>query len=237
MAEEQMDIVARYAKSQGWHLQTRIVLVEGTSDVTLFELAARLFKSQTEKDLLAGLSIVAAGEGERGGTHGVVRKLMVLRDLAEDHLSPQGKPVYNVIGLFDNDTAGRKAVIGAKHWDASILEYRDVFRLHPIMPKSGSLDLGALQRNFLALNAPHKSLDWELEDLIGRALITRFLAEYQTALVRSSEVAGQIHYELTRDGKSRLVRFCKEHADISSMQGLIEVLHALRFYQRLPPLQ
>ena len=175
--------------------------------------------------------------GERGGTHGVVRKLMVLRDLAEDHLSPQGKPVYNVIGLFDNDTAGRKAVIGAKHWDASILEYRDVFRLHPIMPKSGSLDLGALQRNFLALNAPHKSLDWELEDLIGRALITRFLAEYQTALVRSSEVAGQIHYELTRDGKSRLVRFCKEHADISSMQGLIEVLHALRFYQRLPPLQ
>jgi hypothetical protein len=79
-----------------------------------FELAAEHFRRDTSKALLADLAIVAAGEGDRGGTHGVVRELVVLRSLATAYLSPAGRPVYPVIALFDNDTVGQKPVNGAR---------------------------------------------------------------------------------------------------------------------------
>lgn len=237
MAEDQMDIVARYGVSRGWRLLPRSVLVEGTSDVALFELAASHFHMKTGKSLLSDIAIVAAGEGDRGGTHGVVRELVVLRSLASTYLSSTGTPVYRIIGLFDNDTAGQKAVNGARMVDASIAEYRDVFRLRPVMPKTGSLDTATLQRGFDNQNASYRGLSWELEDLLGESLIRLFLEENPTALVREFCVAGATHRELTRDGKSKLVRFCKEYADLSSLQGLIDVLHALRHYLGLPSLQ
>ena len=232
-----MDIVARYGVSRGWRLLPRSVLVEGTSDVALFELAARLFFNETGKSLLSDIAIVAAGEGDRGGTNGVVRELHVLRSLASTYLSSTGAPVYRVIGLFDNDTAGQKAVNGARVLDSSITEYRDVFRLRPVMPKAGSLDPASLQRSFESQNASYRGLTWELEDLLSESLISLFLEEHPTALDRDQCVGGATHRELTRDGKSKLVRFCKSYADLPSLQGLIDVIHALRHYLRLPTMQ
>lgn len=234
MEQQKMDLVALYGISKGWKLLPRTVLVEGTSDVTLFQVAANLFKQETSRSLLDDLAIVAAGEGDRGGTSGVVRELIGLRNMASTLLSPSGATVYRVIGLFDNDTAGQKAVNGARAVDMSILEYRDVFRLRPQMPRTGSLDPKTLQRNFETLNQACRALPWELEDLISPTLMEIFLEEHPTALLHVNEASGFVHRELTRDGKSKLVRFCKEHADMESLQGLIDVLHALRHYMNLP---
>lgn len=230
------DFVARYALSQGWGLKPRTILVEGTSDVALFGLAARLFHRSTGKDLLGDLAVLAAGEGDRGGTHGVVRELVTMRNLSRAYLSPAGRPVYRVIGLFDNDVAGQKAVNGARSVDASIIEYRDVFRLRPTMPIGGSLDPLALKRSFEERNEAYKGLNWELEDLIGSALMELFLHENPTALIREHVMSDRTHRELTRDGKSRLVRFCQTHADLASLDDLVATLHALRHYLALPSL-
>ena len=237
MAMEDIDLVARYGASRGWRLLPRSVLVEGTSDVSLFELAAEHFRRETGKNILAGLAIVAAGERDRGGTSGVVRELVVLRGLAAAYLSETGLPVYRVIGLFDNDTAGQKAVNGARVVDASITEYRDVFRLRPVMPSTGSIDPASLQRAFDKQNEAYKGLSWELEDLIGEPLMELFLEENPTALLRKQVMSEAIHREFTRDGKSYLVRFCKENADLASLQGLVDVLHALRHFMNLPALK
>ncbi|MGC3091675.1 hypothetical protein [Pseudomonas aeruginosa] len=237
MANGQSDIVAQYGMSRGWRVLPRTVLVEGTSDVALFELAAHHFLKQSGKAILADLAIVAAGEGDQGGTRGVVRELMVLRSLATAFLSPAGRPIYRAIGLFDNDTAGRRAVKGAHDIDVSIIEYRDVFRLRPAMPRTGSIDPAALQRSFEKQNEAYKSLDWELEDLVGEQLMSLFLEEHPTALLRDYKASDAVHREFTRDGKSQLVRFCKSYADLTNLQRLIDVLHALRHYLNLPSLQ
>ena len=234
---EEIDLVARYGVSRGWRLLPRSVLMEGTSDVSLFNLAAEHFQQATGKEILTSLAIIAAGEGDRGGTSGVVRELVVLRSLAATYLSPTGNPVYRVIGLFDNDTAGQKAVNGARKVDTSIVEYRDVFRLRPVMPSTGSLDPTSLQRSFDKQNEVYKGLTWELEDLIGESLMAMFREEYPTSVQCEQKMSDAIHREITRDGKSHLVRFCKEYADLASLQGLVEVLHALRHYMNLPMLK
>lgn len=236
MTDETLDIVARYGISKNWQLLKRTVLVEGTSDVTLFGLAARRYFQRHQKELLADMAIIAAGEGERGGTNGVIRELVTLRSLAAIHLSPSGLPLYRVIGLFDSDTAGNNAVRGARGIDASIIEYRDVFRLRPAMPKDGNLDPEALQRSFERLNMPFKGLTWELEDLVGVDFMKQFLSKYPSALIRQDLISGSIHRELTRDGKRELVRFCNDNALLKDLAGIVEVLHALRHYLRLPSL-
>ncbi len=237
MTENSIDIVAIYGQSRGWHLKPKTVLVEGTSDVSLFELAAELYLKETGKNILQDMAIVAAGERDKGGTKGVVRELVTLRNIAACYLSPAGLRVYRIIGLFDSDAAGNKAVGGARDVDIAIVEYRDVFRLRPIMPKTGNLDPTALKRTSETQNLPFKTLDWELEDLINPQFMARFLAAHSTALIRANTVSGRIHRELTRDGKSQLVRYCIQHADLESVSALIEVAHALRHYLNLPSLE
>lgn len=233
MAPGQTDIVAQYGVSKGWRLKPRCVLVEGTSDVALIDVAARLFEAETGRSILEGLAIVAAGQGDRGGTRGVIRELITLRNLSAAYLSPAGRPVYRFLGLFDDDTPGRNAVTGARSIDVSIVEYRDVLRLKPVMPATGSVDPAALKRSFDSLNASHKGINWELEDLVGKDLFALFLEDHPTALIRSSEAGGAEHRELTQDGKSKLIRFCAKHADLASLRPVVDMVHALRHYLNL----
>ena len=237
MAGNSIDIVALYGQSHGWQLKPRTVLVEGTSDVSLFEIAAGLYQKATGKNILGDMAIVAAGERDRGGVKGVVRELVTLRNLATGHLSPAGLRVYRIIGLFDSDAAGNKAVIGAREWDTTISEYRDVFRLRPVMPKTGNLDPTALQRTTDTQNLPFKGLIWELEDLVSPLFMAQFLEAHQTAQTREITIGGRVHRELTRDGKSHLVRYCAQRATLESLGELIQVAHALRHYLNLPSLQ
>jgi hypothetical protein len=228
---EQLDAVATYALSLGFRITPRTVLVEGTSDVDIFELAARLeFESNGSRLLGPDLSIIAAGSRDLGGTRGVLRELIGLRALARTCLLPNGRPRYRITGLFDNDKAGRQAIKTIRDLDTSVLEYKDVFRLWPMMPLTTNLDPTGMQKVFERENAPFKGLDWELEDLFPEGFVEAFAAERGNAIVRKSCVSGKTHCDFTQDGKARLHHFVKQNAVHSDVLGVIQVLKAMRCY-------
>jgi len=67
MAEE-LDYIAYFARTKRFDIRPRTIFVEGTTDVELFELAAKLEKEETGVDLLGDrLAIIAAGEKNEGG--------------------------------------------------------------------------------------------------------------------------------------------------------------------------
>ena len=226
-----LDAVALYGMSLGFSIGARTVLVEGDTDAELFHLAARLETEASGEELLgAGLAVVAAGRGDAGGTYGVIRELISLRAMARTCLLPNGRPRYRFIGLFDNDKAGRQAVRAIRELDRSILEYKDVFRLWPVMPRSSNLDPGALQRAFEEENGGIKGLEWELEDVLTQELHESFLVECPGAVSRTTTASGRVHRDLTVDGKARFHRFIRRNAIRRDLAGVVEVLRALRVY-------
>jgi len=230
---EEIDVVKLYGKSKGWELKPRTVLVEGTTDADLFKLTARLTNERTGDDLFEGLAIVAAGASNRGGTYGVIRELITLRNLARTCLSPSGRPIYRFIGLLDNDTAGRLAVREARRIDTAILEYRDIFRLHPVMPTTGNLDPKTLQKTFEKKNNHYKGIVWEIEDLLPETFFAAFLEAYPNAVSKETKIDDKIHKDLTRDGKARLHQFIKDNATHEDLEAVMKVLQAIRFYMVL----
>lgn len=230
--DEGLDAVALYGRSSGFVIRNRTVIVEGNTDVELFALAARLEYEATGIQLLGdSLAVVSPGAGDRGGTRGVIRELTILRGFAKIYLLPNGRSRYRFIGLFDNDKAGRQAVSYARDSDTSVLEYKDVFRLHPIMPAGGNLDPKALQTTFERENGPHKGKDWELEDVLATNFVETFVNEHPDALVRAVPIGeGRVHRDFTKDGKALLHRFARENAMRQDLVGVVEVLKALRFY-------
>ncbi len=231
LVAEDLDPVARYAISLGFRVRRRTVIVEGTTDVELFELAARLEKEAAGVELLGDdLAIIAAGAGDLGGTRGVIRELVCLRGLARTLLLPNGRPIYRFIALFDDDKAGKQAVRAARDFDTSILECKDLFRLCPVMPLTGNLDPGAMQKAFERENLPYKGMEWEAEDLLTHEFYEAFLSEHPNALAKKASFGGKIHRDLTPDGKARLHRFVRQNAIHKDIAGVIEVLKALRFY-------
>lgn len=234
MAQE-LDFVAKYAKSVlGFDVGPRTVLVEGTTDVSLFNLAARLEFEKTGVNLLSGgLTLGAAGVRDRGGCSGVIRELIALRAQALLCLDANGKPRYRFIGLLDNDKAGNQAIKLARYLNASIQEYKDVFRLFPVMPIAGNLDPGTLKRTFERNNADYGGLDWEPEDLFPQQFIDAFLDEYPRTVKKTTSRNGKTHRELTDDGKACFHRFVRQNAVYEDLVEVIEVLKAIRFYLNL----
>ncbi|WP_162599090.1 hypothetical protein [Pseudomonas aeruginosa] len=133
------DDIASYAGKLGMQIKRRNVLVEGTSDVALIHLVGQLEKQRSGLDFLEDLAFLAAGEREQGGVDGLLRELITFRSLGRNVMDANGKQIYRFVGLFDNDHAGRRAIATAKSV-GGLLEYRDVFRLMPIMPLPGNLD-------------------------------------------------------------------------------------------------
>ena len=234
LLREELDPVARYAMFLGFAIRSRTVLVEGTTDVGVFLLAAHLERQATGVDLLGeDLAFVAAGHRELGGTRGVIRELVCLRGLARASLLPNGRPRYRFIGLFDNDKSGKLAVKAARELDSTILEYKDVFRLWPVMPLSGNLDPTSLRSTFEQANGDFKALDWELEDLLPEDFIQAFVSDEPYAVLRSVSIRGKVHREWTRDGKARLHRFLRQNALHDDLGAVIEVIKAIRVYLNL----
>jgi hypothetical protein len=199
-------------------------------------LAAKLEHRASGCSLLGhDLIILAAGEKDLGGTRGVLRELVGLRAIGRVALLPNGKPRYRFVGLFDNDTPGIQAVKAARDLDSSILEYKDVFRIWPEMPRPGNLDPGTIQRAFESANSKYKGLKWELEDYLSRPFMDAFFAKHPAALVRAASSADKVHWELTYDGKARLHRFVKANAVHQDMLKLIEALKSLRHCLNLSP--
>lgn len=226
-----LDPVARYGASLGFQLRRRNVLVEGVTDVNLFGLAAQLEERATGFRLLEpDLKIIAAGDGDKGGAGGVGRELMILRNLAHACLTEGGRPKYRFVGMFDNDEAGRRAIVQVRGLDNSLLEFKDLFRLWPVMPTNCNLDPGALQKAFLQENASYKGLEWEIEDYLPDEFVEQFCFDHPTALTRRRSEGGKTHRDFTRDGKARLHRFIRENAMLQDLEPIVNVIKAIRFY-------
>jgi hypothetical protein len=233
---EEMDPVKLYGKGLGWELRPRTVLIEGTTDADVFRLCARLEHEKTGNNLLEGLAIIPAGEKDRGGTSGVIRELIVLRNMARNIFSPKGRSVYRFIGLLDNDKAGIMAIKDAQRVDTSILEYKDIFRLQPVMPSTGNLDPKTLRTTFERDNVLYKGLDWEIEDLIPDQFVLAFLEEHQNFNFKETVKNGKIHRDMSPDCKAKLHQFIRNNAVHQDLEEVKKVLQALRFYLALPPI-
>jgi len=228
---EDLDPVARYGLALGFRIRARTVLVEGTTDVDLFGLAARLERAAGGVDLLDDrFTVVAAGQGDAGGTRGIIRELISLRAVARSYLTREGRPLYRFIALFDGDPAGKHAIKTAHELDTSIVEFKDVFRLWPVMPIPGSLDPGNMRKVFEQENAQFGGLDWELEDLLPQDFIDAFASERADAIRRTTTRDGMTHRDFTADGKARLHHFVKLHAVRDDLKHVVAVLKALRLY-------
>jgi hypothetical protein len=217
--------------SLGFSIATKTIIVEGRTDFDLFTVAA-LQEQQDTKGLLLrrDLAVMAAGDRDEGGTAGVLRQLITLRNIARSDLGPKGLPRYRFVALFDDDRAGRQAVRAAREWDRSIIEFKDVFRLRPMMPMTPHADPTVLERLFREANTPYKNIEWELEDLLGTQLLSAFCEEYPNAVSRQSQTGDVVHRDFTRDGKARLHRFVKDHAIRRDLVNVTGVLKAFRRY-------
>lgn len=225
------DLVRTYARHKGWEIGSCNVLVEGVSDYELFSVALERHRTVTGEDLSrGGLRFLHAGYRHEGGTHGVVRELTVTRSLAKYALTPQGMPKYRFVGLVDDDAAGRQAIQNARVADASIVEFRDIFRIRPSMVWGvGGVELTDLRMQFERSNRAFEGLDWELEDLLDSRFVEAFCTQMAGSLRRKHELAGRVHWELTHKGKRELNQFAKVAATLEDMRGVIGTIRSLRY--------
>lgn len=233
---DDLDYIAFFANTKKFDIRPRTIFVEGTSDVAIFQLAAKLEKEKSGLDLLGDrLAIIAAGERDEGGVKGVCRELVSFKNMAKYCLLPNGRPKYRFVGLFDNDNAGRQAINDVRKIDTSILEYKDVFRLWPIMPHSSNLDVEVIRKSFVAENEKYKNLDWELEDLLPASFSESIIIENPNLQYRSHPVEDKIHREWSPDGKAKLHRLTIQNAIYKDLEAVIKVLYAFWHYLNIKP--
>jgi len=233
---EELDYIAIFARTKKFDIKPRTIFVEGTTDVELFELAARLEKEETGFDLLGDrLAIIAAGEKDEGGAKGVCRELVSFKNMARYCLLPSGRPKYRFVGLFDNDNAGRQAISDIRKTDTSIQEFKDVFRLWPVMPLSPSLDVEAVRKSFETENIRYKNLDWELEDLLPDSFAKDILKENPALIYRSNPIHDKVHRDWTSDGKAKLIRLARQYAIRNDLEAVISVLRTFWHYLNIKP--
>lgn len=225
-----------YAAMCGWSLCAGNVMLEGTSDVAYFNLAARLHRSQSGASLLGtDLSIFAAGLEEEGGTFGISERFPTLFNLASLDQDPSGRRRFRVIALLDDDTMGRSAVNLIAGGHRQIREYESTFRLRRVMPRrtDSARSLG-LQTE--AANAAFGRLECTIEDMLSDQLCARFVAARPDAVSKpASTAATGTHRYWTPSGKRMLRQFAEEQATIDDVPALVDVLRSLRSYVGLPP--
>jgi hypothetical protein len=229
------DLAREYAARNGWSLLSRNVMVEGETDVGYLNLAAELYRREKNLELLGNdLSIFACGSGNLGGTYGIYEQLPPLLNIIRSDPDPNGKMLFRVIALVDNDKPGRSLQCSIIKQYRNIRANRDIFCLNYIFPRTAT-EPNALTSQITKYNTEWKGLDCEIEDLIGNELIELFIEESPNSLLKGPfERHNKKHYEWTNDGKARLFQFVNSMADFNSVQGLIELLKSLRFYLGLP---
>jgi hypothetical protein len=224
----------RYAATKNWTLGTANVLVEGTTDVFYLQLAWQAWQRESGHDLFAdGFSVFAAGLRDDGGVQGVTRELMTCHNLAlRDAENRMGE--RRIVGLLDNDHAGRNQIHLVCQLDKRIKRYRDVFLLYPVLPTARTPDLQALERDTLRNNGPFEGLDLEIEDLLSDDLLREFEHANPGMVTSRRKKAGRTHRELTRDGKWLLREHVQREAMMEDLLDLVRLLCALRSYLGLP---
>ena len=220
-----MDMVATYAASKAWALRPNIVLVEGTSDEALFRRADELSVHAGRVLLGNEICVVAAGRHDRGGTFGVVRELITLRSMVPYVLDRLGRPIYGVIGLVDNDEAGRRIIKDILRIDRSTFEFRDILAVRPVCPNFTRPDPRGRQREADLANLPYRTLDWEIEDTLSPRLLQLFDRRHPGMIIqRTRQIDCKTHHELTRDGKIALHRLVQREATLVDLAGVVAIV-------------
>ena len=223
-----MDAIAMYAASKGWCLKQNVVLVEGTSDEALFRLANELARTVGIDLLGPEICVVAAGKRDRGGTFGVGRELIALRALAPYILDRRGFPCYKIIGLVDDDHAGRQVVENILKIDRGVIEFRDVLRLRPIVIHGFGMSTDRIRRASEEANAPYCELDWEIEDTLSERLFGMLCVQCPAAIQLRQSKNGRTHFELTRSGKQMLHGLVHREGTLMDLTGIVDVVRCLR---------
>lgn len=230
------DLAREYAKRKNWTLRPRNIMVEGDSDVRFFLLANKLYNQDTKLNLLGDdISLFSCGFGNSGGTYGIFEQFPPLLSIIKSDPAPNGKVIFRVIVLVDNDDAGRRLHNGLTQQYRQLKTFRDIFILNRIFPRNSS-EPNTLKKQIEKHNEDWKGLDCEIEDLLGSDLIELFLDENPNAL-RSTPVKrnGRCHYEWTDSAKGRLFKFTEQYANLTEINDVVEVLKSLRFYLGLRP--
>jgi hypothetical protein len=225
-----------YANQKGWKLLRRNMMVEGNFDVGYFELASRLYFNAHRLHLVGNdLSVFSPGTGDRGGTSGVFEEFPPLWKIIQTDCDSQGKLALRIIALLDNDHAGRSLHRALLQQYRQMKENRDVFLLQRNFPRSTAAP-STLSHQIETHDMQLKGLYCEIEDLLSNNLIDAFISDTPNALQRpTQEVAGFRHHEWTPHAKDQLSQFVKKYAILEDMEGIIEVLKAIRFYLALDP--
>jgi hypothetical protein len=220
-----MDMVATYVTSKRWILRPNIVLVEGTSDEALFKRADEL----TGHHLLGNeICIVAAGRRDRGGTFGVARELITLRSIVPFVLDRRGRMIYRVLGLVDNDHAGRRIIQDVVRMDRGAFEFQDIVALRPVGPEFVQINPPDRQRECDLANRQYGTLDWEIEDALSQRLFDLFDQRHPGMITRRRRADDKVHHELTTDGKSALHRLTQREATLQDLSGIVQVVRMVR---------
>lgn len=224
-----------YASQYGWCLRAGNLMVEGTSDVTYFEHCSKLYEAHCGRRLVGvDFAVFAAGQGDDGGTFGVSEKFPTLFNLAKLDMDAAGKSRFRTIALLDDDQMGRRAVAGISQGHRQIREYDSLFKLRRSMPlRAGSVQ--KLEEKTKAANTTFGALECTIEDLLADSFCARFIRGMPQAITRASTSAGGAsHRDWTPEGKRELWLETIRTGTLADMQGMVDVLRALRTYVWLP---
>lgn len=224
------------ASKFGWRLAKGNVMVEGTSDVEYFKIAADLYKAASGLNLIGeDFSVFAAGERDDGGAPGIMERFPSIFTTAMLDVDAASKIKYRIIAMADDDNYGRTAVNAIPKGHRAILEYEHIFRLRRIMPlRAGSRT--SLKEKTKQSNNEFGTLDCVIEDLLSLALTKKYQTSNPSHISGSIITSGNGHHApWTAQGKAGLLRFTRQKACIEDVANLVSVLKALRSYVGLAP--
>ncbi len=224
-------LAQEYCRRRGWDLKRRNIMVEGDSDVRYFTLASDLHYKKFQKRLLGvDFGCFSAGTGDSGGVEGVARELATLKNVIDNDRDPNSKAIYGVVGLLDDDYAGRVCAAVLKNtW--RYREGREYFRLRRNWPMKSNEPI-LLGKHLAEVGQDSFT---ELEDLLSPDFVDSFFEERpeakQTLIVNGM---GQRHYNLVDRMKGPLWLYTRDNAMYEDVALIVDCLKAIRFYVGLP---
>lgn len=228
--------VRDFGRRLGWDVSTCNIMVEGTTDVIYFRVAAQLHEEATGLSLLGdGLSVFAVGDRDRGGTNAMLRYLPALKGLLPtDPLDHNGQP-FRFIVLLDSDGPGRGMARTLTSPGVGLRRNREVFVLRRVLP-SDTRDPQAFEKRCSDLNKDWDSIDCEIEDLVHRSVLEAFVRDNPGACKRPPDILESAHhYDWHGHIKPALSRFVEQNALAADVEHIIKVLQSLRYMLDLPP--
>jgi hypothetical protein len=230
-----IDFFRNYGRLEGWEFKDNNLMVEGTTDVSYLTIANQRYVEESGLSLIGeSLGVLAIGEAEDGGTHGMMEKLNTLWRIRSLSGQDEKGSSCRVIAVLDDDPAGRDAFRhieqrGARPWTDLFL----LRRRNPQVDQPSSFKKRADDLNHDYLQ--NKQFFCVIEDLIDFGVVDEFQRQNPNCLRRDvDECAGAFHVDVRKEYKGKLVRFVDQNAILSDVSQLVDLLKAFRGLLRLP---